>query len=113
MKSNAVRQASDADFKLLFETIPGQFIILLPDDPAFTVVAVSNAYLKAVNQSRDAIVGKGLFETFPAGPDPSHAKRRFRICALRFVRSLKRESQIAFLWLSNMTYRSCYLIDRA
>ncbi len=74
MKSNAVRQASDADFKLLFETVPGKFIILSPDSPTFTVVAASDAYLKAVNQSRVTMVGRGLFETFPEGPDPSHTK---------------------------------------
>jgi len=74
MNSNAVRQVSEADFKLLFETGLGQFIILLPDSPTFTVFAASDAYLKAVNQSRAAMVGRGLFETFPEGPDPSHAR---------------------------------------
>ena len=74
MKSNAVRQVSDADFRLFFETGLGQFIILLPDDPKFTVIAASDAYLKAVHQSRAAMVGRGLFETFSEGPDPGHTR---------------------------------------
>lgn len=74
MKSNSIVQPCDfgADFKLLFEAVPGKLIILLPDAPKFTVFAASNAYLNAVNQSREDMVGKGLFETFPEGPQPSH-----------------------------------------
>jgi PAS domain S-box-containing protein len=74
MKSNDERKVSDADFKLLFESLPGKFVIVLPDHPAFTVVAASDAYLKAVNRSRAAMVGRGLFETFPEGPDPGHTR---------------------------------------
>ena len=74
MKIKGMRQAWDIDFKLLLETIPGKFIILSPDSPTFTVVAASDAYLKAVNRFRAAMVGRGLFETFPEGPDPSHTR---------------------------------------
>jgi PAS domain S-box-containing protein len=59
----AETRASDADFRLLFETTPGLVAILLPDDPNFTVVAASNAYLKAVNKTRDELLGRSLFET--------------------------------------------------
>lgn len=64
----------DVDFKHVFETVPGRVIILLPDDPAFTVVAVSDAYLKTVHKSRESMLGRGLFETFPDGPDANHTK---------------------------------------
>ncbi|HYP06531.1 MAG TPA: PAS domain S-box protein [Bryobacteraceae bacterium] len=73
---SAVNQASipDADFRLLLETVPGRVIILLPDDPTFTVVAVSNAYLAAVHKTREELIGRGLFETFPEGPDQKHTQ---------------------------------------
>ena len=72
----AVNPASTsvADFKLLFETVPGRVIILSPDDPRFTVVAVSDAYLRTVHKSREEMVGRGLFEIFPDGPDANHTR---------------------------------------
>ena len=35
------------DFQRLFEAAPGLFLVLLPDDPTFTIVGVSNAYAEA------------------------------------------------------------------
>src|SRR5262245_37938615 len=59
------------DFRLLFEAAPGAFLVLLPDAPRFTVVAASDAYLRATLTERDHIVGRGLFEVFPDHPaDP-------------------------------------------
>jgi PAS domain S-box-containing protein len=59
------------DFKALFEGAPGLYLVLLPDDPKFTIVAVSAAYLAATMTERDRIVGRGLFEVFPDNPaDP-------------------------------------------
>jgi len=59
-----IEDRTSPDFQLLFETIPGLFIVLLPDDPRFTVIAVSHAYLQAVKRDREAVVGRGLFEVF-------------------------------------------------
>lgn len=56
------------DFQTLFESAPGLHLVLSPD-PAFTIVAVSDAYLKATMTEREAIVGRGLFEVFPDNPD--------------------------------------------
>ena len=59
----------DADFQLLFEAAPGLFLVLKPD---FTIVAASDAYLRATMTDRSAILGRGLFEVFPDNPeDPS------------------------------------------
>jgi signal transduction histidine kinase/DNA-binding response OmpR family regulator len=55
-----------ADFRLLFESAPGLFLVLKPD---FTIVAVSDAYLRATMTDRAAILGRGLFEVFPDNPD--------------------------------------------
>jgi signal transduction histidine kinase len=56
------------DFRLLFESAPGSFLVLLPD-AEFTIVAVSDAYLRATLTEREQIVGRGLFEIFPDNPD--------------------------------------------
>ena len=43
------------DFQALFEAAPGCFLVL---DPAWRIVAVSDAYLDATMTERDAILGR-------------------------------------------------------
>ncbi|MBP3956165.1 PAS domain S-box protein [Gemmata sp. G18] len=54
------------DFRLLFESAPGLYLVLLPD---FTIVAVSDAYLRATMTARAAVLGRGIFDVFPDNPD--------------------------------------------
>ncbi|HEX7795850.1 MAG TPA: PAS domain-containing protein, partial [Vicinamibacterales bacterium] len=53
------------DFQTLFEAGPGLYLVLLPDAPRFTIVAVSDAYADATRSSRGEILGRGFFEVFP------------------------------------------------
>jgi PAS domain S-box-containing protein len=63
---------SDLDFKLLFESAPGLYLILLPDSPRFSIVGASDNYLLTTLTKRNLIVGRGLFEVFPDNPlDPA------------------------------------------
>ncbi|MGI9072054.1 MAG: hypothetical protein ACR2JB_12265 [Bryobacteraceae bacterium] len=50
------------DFRLSFEGIPGPTLVLLPDDPTFTIIAVSNIYLENTATTREQLLGRGLFE---------------------------------------------------
>jgi signal transduction histidine kinase len=61
------------DFKLLFESAPGLFLVLLPDSPEFTIVGASDAYLVATMTTRENVIGRGLFEVFPDNPDDLQA----------------------------------------
>jgi signal transduction histidine kinase len=61
--------AGSADFRALFEAAPGPYLVLAPDPPRYTIVAVSDAYLKATMTRRREIVGRGVFEVFPDNPD--------------------------------------------
>lgn len=61
------------DFQALFEACPGLYLVLLPNLPIFTIVAVSNAYLQATMTKREGILGKGIFEAFPDNPNDSRA----------------------------------------
>jgi len=64
-----VAEMTPPDFRLLFESAPGLYLVLQRD---FQIVAVSDAYLAATMTQRDVIVGKGLFEVFPDNPgDPN------------------------------------------
>jgi signal transduction histidine kinase len=53
------------DFRLLFESAPGLYLVLTPD---LHVVAVSDDYLRATTTERVAILGRHLFDVFPDNP---------------------------------------------
>ncbi|OJT20052.1 hypothetical protein BO221_33225 [Archangium sp. Cb G35] len=64
------------DFQLLFEQSPGSLLVLAPDAD-FTIMAVSDAYLRVTMTARDALLGRPLFEVFPANPaDPKATSTR-------------------------------------
>ena len=56
------------DFKHLFDTAPGRFLVLATDDPKYTILAVTDEYLAATLTKREDIIGKGIFEVFPDNP---------------------------------------------
>jgi PAS domain S-box-containing protein len=57
-------------FRALFESVPGSFLVLKPD---LTIVAVSDAYLKATMTKREQIIGCALFDVFPDNPHEQSA----------------------------------------
>lgn len=63
---NLRTSSGEPDFRTLFEAAPGLFLVLQPD---FTIVAVSDAYLRATMTRRDEILGRGIFDVFPDNPD--------------------------------------------
>lgn len=57
------------DFRLLFESTPSPYLVL---DTDLVVVAVNQAYLRATLTLRESLLGRPLFDAFPANPqDPS------------------------------------------
>jgi two-component system sensor histidine kinase VicK len=60
-------------FQLLFEKSPGS-VLLKADPPYFTILAVSDDFLKINSVSRDEVVGKGFFEAFPENKKGLHGK---------------------------------------
>ena len=64
--SEAAAPTSAVDFRLLFESAPGLYLVLAP---SFEIVAVSDAYLRATMTRREQILGKNIFEVFPDNPD--------------------------------------------
>ncbi len=55
------------DFRA-FEATPGSSVVVLPDTPHFTIVAVSDDYVAASGRRKDELIGKGLFDVFPKNP---------------------------------------------
>lgn len=58
------------DFRALFESAPGLYLVLTP---GLEIVAVSEAYLKATMTEREEILGRGIFDVFPDNPDDPQA----------------------------------------
>ncbi|PJZ76575.1 hybrid sensor histidine kinase/response regulator [Leptospira neocaledonica] len=62
--------SSSPDFRILFESVPGLYLVLSPE---LKIIAVSDAYLNATRTERDKILGRGIFEVFPDNPDDPEA----------------------------------------
>jgi len=74
---------SAPDFRILFESVPGLHLAVLPDAPHYTIAAVSDAYLQATLTRREDLLGRGLFEAFQG---TSHTgDRRHLLASLRRV----------------------------
>ena len=56
---------SSLDFRALFESAPGLYLVLSPD---FKIVASSEAYLQATMTTRAGILGRDIFDVFPDNP---------------------------------------------
>jgi PAS domain S-box-containing protein len=54
------------DFRVLFDALPGLYLVLSPNDPTYTIVFANSAYAQAAAIDQNEIVGRGLFEVFPS-----------------------------------------------
>src|SRR5436305_1423074 len=52
------------DFRA-FEATPGVSVIVLPDAPLYTLVAVSNDFVTVTGMKRQDVVGNSYFKLFP------------------------------------------------
>jgi len=58
------------DFEAIFAALPGLYSVL---DRGFHTVAVSDAYLRATLRTREELLGRSLFDVFPANPQTGGA----------------------------------------
>ncbi|MDI1428000.1 ATP-binding protein [Polyangium sorediatum] len=63
-------RTGEPDFRALFESAPECYLVV---DPSFTLVAASDAFLRTRLVSREAILGRNLFDVFPDNPDDPNA----------------------------------------
>lgn len=57
----------------IFKTSGLPTLILLPDNPKFTIAEANLALLKNINKKEEDIIGKGIFEAFPQNPNDQQA----------------------------------------
>lgn len=75
--------AIQAHFRSLFESLPGPYVVLTPED--FRIVAVSDAYLAATYTTRDALIDEPFFEVFPDDASSVEALTNLRASLSRVV----------------------------
>ncbi|GAA4102339.1 PAS domain S-box protein [Mucilaginibacter panaciglaebae] len=69
-----VTQLLEIGYKDIFYNSEATMLIVGVDKPAYTIIDVNNAYLKATNSTRDALVGASVFAVFPANPNDEESK---------------------------------------
>ena len=66
------------DFRILFESWPGAYLVL---DPDLVIIAVSDAHLAVSMTSRSDVIGKEVSEAFPDNPDDPESDGAARLRA--------------------------------
>lgn len=63
------------DFHAIFKGLPGNYLVLAPDAPRFTMLAASDERLASTLSTRETTLGQPLFDVFsdanPENPEPS------------------------------------------
>lgn len=74
------------DLRSVFASLAGSNVLVSPNPPTFTILAVSDDYLLATGRTRNELVGKGLFEAFPNNPaDPDKSSEKTVRASLEYV----------------------------
>lgn len=58
-----VKPETELDFEAIFNSVPTPFLVM---DRDFKIVASNHAFLEATMQSREALIGRNVFDAFPA-----------------------------------------------
>ncbi len=79
---------TENQLRTVFDGVPGKMMVLTPD--TFEIVAVTDEYAKAVMLDRDAMLGRGFLDVFPADPsEPDHDGHSFLRASLERVKALR------------------------
>jgi PAS domain S-box-containing protein len=69
------------DLQLVFTSLPGNVFLLLPNPPTFTIAAATDGMCSVSGRTREELIGKGLFESFPNNPDDKTKASEHSVCA--------------------------------
>ncbi|ADB38201.1 sensor histidine kinase [Spirosoma linguale] len=97
-----INSESLAFHSLLINAIPGNNLVLLPDAPTFTIVAVSQDYLTALKLQREPLLGCGLFEVFFSDGRNQAAAQQLRQSLTQVVETKQPQS------ITNLRYERSY-----
>lgn len=86
--------ATRLDFTF-FEATPGMRVVYLPDSPSFTIFAISKDMCQFVGLPKEQLVGRSVFDAFPANPaDTEFTGHKNLRAALEFVVQHKTSHQM-------------------
>lgn len=71
-KSFTSFQIPELYYLALFEALSGNNVLVKADAPKLTILAATPAYLKQTGYTKEAMIGKGVFEAFPVNGDSEH-----------------------------------------
>jgi len=69
-----ITKLTEEGYKDIFYNSEATMLIISIDKPLYTIIDVNNAYLKATNSCREALIGKSVFGAFPANPTDEESK---------------------------------------
>lgn len=79
-------QIPEQYYAAIFEALPGNSILVKTDAPKFTVLAATPAYITNAGFAEKALIGKGVFEAFPANStDPKYKGDRDLLTSFQHV----------------------------
>ncbi len=94
MDSTRDMTSDGPDFRLLFESAPGIYLVLTP---SLTIAAVTDAYLTVTRTRRQELLGRKLFDVFPDNlDDPTASGVRNLNASLQRVLSRRSPDTMAF-----------------
>ena len=71
------------DYQCVFESSPDLYLVLKPD---LTVIAASDCYLAASFTTREAIIGRNIFDVFPDNPqDPAGTSVKYLKASIEYA----------------------------
>lgn len=92
---SSLAEYSRIDFQAIFESMPGSFIVLQPNAPAYTILAISHEMVRTSGREKSQVIGKNLFEVFPENPEAATATGPASLRnSLQNVLELKKEDQL-------------------
>ncbi|WP_247235216.1 PAS domain-containing protein [Telluribacter sp. SYSU D00476] len=84
------------NFRAAFEVMPGNSCLLMANPPRYTILAVTDDFLRTTGKKREDLIGKGHFEPFPESPaDPDFTGEKNIRASLDYVISHKVPHQLA------------------
>lgn len=80
---------SDNELRL-FETIPGNNVLLVANPPNFTIAGVSEGYLHESGKERDQFLNHGMFEIFPSNNPADTGENNLRFSLDEVIKHKKK-----------------------
>ncbi|MDB5197860.1 MAG: domain S-box protein [Flaviaesturariibacter sp.] len=83
--------ATDALYAPLFDALGGNSVLLRADPPKYTILAATPQYLSDTGKRKEELLGKGIFEAFPANnADPDHTGESVLMASYAYVMEEKK-----------------------